>query len=149
MPQWQTLQRLLAPVLSPRVPPFAYMPQSFFDQPIGQLDYNAFETSLQGRSRVTGLSYLVSYTWSKGLNYGTDGWYGIGTTSIQNPYNFKGDRSVSGYDLPHVFTAGWVWAVPVGKGRFSTGNRTIGLRAGQLADYWNCHLGVRPRLHSL
>ncbi len=104
--------------------PFPYMPQSFFDQPIGQLDYNALETSLQGRSRVTGLSYLVSYTWSKGLNYGTDGWYGIGTTSIQNPYNFKGDRSVSGYDLSHVFTAGWVWAVPIGKSGFSTGNRT-------------------------
>jgi hypothetical protein len=99
------------------------MPQSFFDQPIGQLDYNALETSLQGKSRVTGLSYLVSYTWSKGLNFGTDGWYGIGTTSIQNPYNPKGDRSVSGYDLPHVFTAGWVWAVPIGKGGYSTGNR--------------------------
>ena len=108
--------------VGPRTP-FPYMPQSFFDQPIGQLDYNALETSLQGRSRVTGLSYLVSYTWSKGLNFGTDGWYGIGTTSIQNPYNPKGDRSVSGYDLPHVFTAGWVWAVPIGKGGYSTGNR--------------------------
>ncbi len=108
--------------ISPRTP-FPYMPQSFFDQPIGQLDYNALETSLQGRSRVTGLTYLVSYTWSKGLNYGTDGWYGIGTTSIENPYNFKADRSVTGYDLPHVFTAGWVWAVPIGKGGFSTGNR--------------------------
>jgi outer membrane receptor protein involved in Fe transport len=108
--------------VSPRTP-FPYMPQSFFDRPIGQLDYNAFETSLQGRSRATGLTYLVSYTWSKGLNYGTDGWYGIGTTSIENPYNFKGDRSVTGYDLPHVFTAGWVWAVPIGKSGFSTGNR--------------------------
>jgi outer membrane receptor protein involved in Fe transport len=108
--------------VGPRTP-FPYMPQSFFDQPIGQLDYNALETSLQGRSRVTGLTYLVSYTWSKGLNYGTDGWYGIGTTSIQNPYDFKADRSVTGYDLPHVFTAGWVWAVPIGKSGFSTGNR--------------------------
>ena len=108
--------------VGPRTP-FPYMPQSFFDRPIGELNYNALETSLQGRSRVTGLSYLVSYTWSKGLNFGTDGWYGIGTTSIQNPYDPKGDRSVSGYDLPHVFTAGWVWAVPIGKGSFSTGNR--------------------------
>jgi hypothetical protein len=108
--------------VGPRTP-FPYMPQSFFDQPIGQLDYNALETSLQGKSRATGLSYLVSYTWSKGLNYGTDGWYGIGTTSIQNPYNFRADRSVSGYDLPQVFTAGWVWAVPIGKSGFSTGNR--------------------------
>jgi hypothetical protein len=108
--------------VAPRTP-FPYMPQSFFDQPIGQLDYNALETSLQGRSRASGLSYLISYTWSKGINFGTDGWYGIGTTSIQNPYNPKGDRSVSGYDLPHVLTAGWVWAVPIGKGGFSTGNR--------------------------
>ena len=119
--------------VGPRTP-FPYMPQSFFDQPIGQLDYNALETSLQGRSRVTGLSYLVSYTWSKGLNYGTDGWYGIGTTSIQNPYDFKADRSVTGYDLPQVFTAGWVWAVPDRKERFLDWQPGIGLRAGQLAD---------------
>jgi hypothetical protein len=100
------------------------MIQSFFDQPIGDLDYNALETSLQGRSRVTGLTYLLSYTWSKGINFGTDGWYGIGTTAIQNPYDPKADRSVSGYDLPQVFTAGWVWAVPIGKGNpYSTGNR--------------------------
>ncbi|MGA7341754.1 MAG: carboxypeptidase regulatory-like domain-containing protein [Terracidiphilus sp.] len=109
--------------VGPRTP-FPYMPQSFFDQPIGQLDYNALETSLQGRNRATGLSYLLSYTWSKGLNFGTDGWYGIGTTSIQNPYDPKADRSVSGYDLPQVFTAGWVWAIPIGKGSpYSTGNR--------------------------
>ena len=37
--------------VSPRTP-FPYMPQSFFDQPIGQLDYNALETSFQGRSRA-------------------------------------------------------------------------------------------------
>jgi outer membrane receptor protein involved in Fe transport len=108
--------------VSPRTP-FPYMGQSFFDQPKGELNYNALQTTLQGRSRVAGLTYLLSYTWSKGLNYGTDGWYGIGTTSIENPYNFKADRSVTGYDLPQVFTAGWVWAVPVGKGGFSTGNR--------------------------
>ena len=112
--------------VSPRTP-FSYMPQSFFDRPIGQLDYNALETSLQSRSNRTGLTYLVSYTWSKGLNYGTDGWYGIGTTSIENPYDFKNDRSVTGYDLPQVFTAGWLWAVPIGKGGFSTGSR--------IADY--------------
>ena len=112
--------------IAPRTP-YPYMTQSFFDQPIGQLDYNALQTTFQGRNHASGLTYLISYTWSKGLNYGTDGWYGIGTTSIQNAYDFKADRSVTGYDLPQVFTAGWTWAVPVGKNGFSTGN--------QISDY--------------
>jgi outer membrane receptor protein involved in Fe transport len=112
--------------VAPRTP-FPYMGQSFYDQPIGHLDYHALQTSFQGRTRVAGLTYLLSYTWSKGINFGTDGWYGIGTTSIENPYNPKGDRSVTGYDLPHVFTAGWNWAVPVRKRGFSTGSR--------IADY--------------
>jgi hypothetical protein len=56
-----------------------------------------------------------------------DGPSGIGTSSVQNPYCFKCDYSVTGLDLTQVFTAGWVWSVPVGKGRFSTGNK--------IADY--------------
>ena len=113
--------------IAPRTP-FPYMQQSFYGRPLGQLDYNSLQTSLQGRSRKTGLTYLVSYSWSKGLNYGTDNWYGVGsTTSIENPYDFKNDRSVSGFDLPNVFTAGWTWEVPVGKNGFTTGNR--------IADY--------------
>jgi hypothetical protein len=107
--------------IAPRTP-FPYMTRSVYDRPLGQLDYNSLQTSLQGRSKKTGLTYLVSYSWSKGLNYGTDGWYGAGG-SIQNPYNFKGDRSVSGYDLTNVLTAGWTWSVPIRKDGLTTGNR--------------------------
>jgi outer membrane receptor protein involved in Fe transport len=110
--------------IAPRTP-FPYMQQSFFDQPIGEMDYNSLQTSLQGNTQRYGLTYLLSYTWSKGLDYGADGWYGIGTTSIQNPYDFKADRGVTGYDLPNVFTAGWTWSVPFGKNHFSTGNRAV------------------------
>lgn len=112
--------------LADRVP-FPWMGQSYWDQPIGQLDYNSLQTSFQGRNHATGLTYLVSYSWSKALNYGVDGSLGIGTSSIQNPYCFKCDRGVTGLDLTHVLTASWVWEVPVGHGRFSTGNK--------LADY--------------
>ena len=102
--------------------PFPYMGQSIYDRPIGKLDYNSLQTSFQGRSAATGFTYLLSYTWSKGLNEGNDGWFGAGTTSIENPYDMKNDRGVSGYDLPNVFTAGWTWAVPIGKNHLSTGN---------------------------
>jgi outer membrane receptor protein involved in Fe transport len=112
--------------VAPRTP-YPYMPQSFYDQPIGKLDYNSLQTTFQGRTAAAGLTYLLSYTWAKGLDYGTDGWFGIGTTSIENPYDMKRDRSVTGYDLTHVFTAGWTWALPVGKGHFTTGNH--------IADY--------------
>ena len=112
--------------LSDRVP-FPWMGQSYWDQPLGQLDYNALQTAFQGRSHAAGVTYLISYTWAKALNYGVDGSLGIGTSSIQNPYCFKCDRGVTGLDLTHVFTASWVWEVPVGQGHFSTGNK--------LADY--------------
>jgi hypothetical protein len=115
--------------LADRVP-FPWMGQSYWDQPIGQLDYNSLQTLFQGRSRASGLTYLVSYSWSKALNYGVDGSLGIGTSSIQNPYCFKCDRGVTGLDLTHVLTASWVWAVPVGHGGFSTGNKLVDYAVG-------------------
>jgi hypothetical protein len=108
--------------VAPRTP-FPYMGQSYYDQPIGKLNYNGLQTSFQGRNGASGLTYLVSYTYSKALNYGVDGSLGIGTSSIQNPYCFTCNRGVTGLDLTHVLTAGWVWEVPVGRGHFSTGNR--------------------------
>lgn len=115
--------------VAPRTP-FSYMGQSFYDQPIGTLNYNSLQTSLQGRTASAGLTYLISYTWAKGMDTGTDGWYGIGTTSIENPYDMKRDHSVTGFDLPQVFTVGWTWAVPVGAGHFSTGNKVTDYALG-------------------
>ena len=111
--------------VAPRTP-YPYMQQSFFDEPIGRSEYNALETSLHGRSRKLGLTYIASYTWSKNLNYGGDLWYGSGgglTQSIENPYNFKNDRSVTGSDLPQVFNLAWVWQLPVGSQGLSTGTK--------------------------
>lgn len=107
--------------------PFPYITPSYFDQPIGRGSYNALQASLQGRNSRSGFTYLLSYTWSKSIDIGTDGWFGEGASSIQNPYNMNADRSVTGYDLTNVLSLGWTWDVPVGKNRFSTGNK--------IADY--------------
>lgn len=113
--------------VAPRTP-FPYMGQSHWDVPLNQSDYEALQTSFQGRDKKTGFSYIVSYTWSHSIDIGADDWYGSGTSSIEHPYDLRLDRSNSGFDLPNVFTAGWTWTVPVGKGQsLSTGNR--------IADY--------------
>jgi outer membrane receptor protein involved in Fe transport len=103
--------------------PYPNISPSFFDRPIGKLSYNALQTSLQGKNALLGLTYLISYTWSKAMDYGADGWFGAEGESIEDPYDFNRDHSVTGMDLTNVFTAGWTWELPVGRNHLSTGNR--------------------------
>jgi outer membrane receptor protein involved in Fe transport len=111
--------------IAPRTP-FPYMGQSHWDVPLNQSDYHALQTSFQGRDRKTGLSYIISYTWSHSIDIGADDWYGSGTGSIEHPYDLRLDRSNSGFDLRNVFTAGWTWAIPVGSGgAFTTGMKGL------------------------
>jgi FlaG/FlaF family flagellin (archaellin) len=96
--------------------PFPYIVPTFYDRSIGNSSYNAFQFSANHRS-ANGLTYLVSYTWSKSIDVGCSGFFGIESCSVQNPYNLKDDRSVSGFDLPHVLSASVVAPLPFGKGR--------------------------------
>ncbi len=96
--------------------PYPYISPTFYDRSIGNSSYNAFQFSANHRGS-NGLSYLVAYTWSKSIDVGCSGFFGIESCSIQNPYNIKGDRSVSGFDLTHVLTASAVAPLPFGKGK--------------------------------
>jgi len=60
---------------------------------------------------------MVSYTWSKSIDIACSGWYGVEGCSIQDPYNFNNDRSVSGFDLTHLLAVNWVYQFPVGPGK--------------------------------
>jgi hypothetical protein len=103
--------------------PYPYITPTFYDQSIGKSTYNAFQFALR-RGTSHGLAYLVSYTWSKSLDLGCSGWYGVEGCSTQDPYDLRADKGVSGFDLTHILTASWVYELPVGGGkRFSTGNR--------------------------
>jgi outer membrane receptor protein involved in Fe transport len=105
--------------------PYPYIPPTFYDRSNGWGNYNSFQFSLNHRTSK-GLSYLISYTWSKNMSSGTDGWYGADGTSVQQPYNIRGDYSVTGFDLTHILSTSWVYQFPFGKGqRFSTGNRGL------------------------
>jgi Carboxypeptidase regulatory-like domain/TonB dependent receptor len=96
-----------------------------WDRSVGRSSYNSLQVSLNGRS-WHGLTYLVSYTWSKTLDLGCSGWYGVEGCSTQQPYNLNADKGPAAYDIPQNFTAAWVYQLPFGKGsKHSLGNGVL------------------------
>jgi len=105
--------------------PFPYIGATAYDRSVGSSSYNAFQFSMNGRE-VHGLTYLVSYTWSKTIDVGCSGWYCVEGCSIQNPYNLRADRGPAATDLPHILSASWVYRLPFGKGQtLSTSSRAL------------------------
>ena len=105
--------------------PFPYITPTFYDKSIGKASYNAFQFKLR-RSTSKGLSYIVSYTWSKVINLGCDGYFGAEGCDVQQIYNLKAERSVAGFDVPHLLSANWTYDLPFGRGRqFTTDNRVL------------------------
>jgi carboxypeptidase family protein len=97
---------------------------TFYDRGVGNGSYNALQ--IAARHMGSGLSYLVSYTYSKAIDLGSDGFFGVEGTSVQDPYNLARDRSVAGYDLTHVLSASFNADIPFGKGkRFSSNNAVV------------------------
>lgn len=104
--------------------PYTYIAPTFYDNSNGASNYNAFQFSLNGRHGAS-LTYLVSYTWSKTMDYGCDGWYG-NECQVQNPYNRKESYSVAGFDLPNILSFSSVYQLPFGAGRrLQTGSSIV------------------------
>ena len=59
--------------------------QSFFDRSWGKSNYHAFQFLLDKRLSG-GLAYKVAYTWSRSMDLGSSGWYGVEGFAVQNPY---------------------------------------------------------------
>ena len=73
---------------------------------IGHSTYNGLETSFQKRYSV-GLWLMASYTFSKTLV----------STGSQNVYTQATEKVISDINRPHVFTMGYVYDLPFGKGK--------------------------------
>ncbi|MCC6341788.1 MAG: TonB-dependent receptor [Bryobacterales bacterium] len=102
--------------------PYPYIHPTYYDRSIGRGNYNALQF-LFNKRYSGGLAYQVSYTYSKSIDIGSSGWYGVEGQSVQDPYHFNNDRSVSGFDLTQVLSVNVVWDVPFGKGRkYSSSN---------------------------
>jgi hypothetical protein len=106
---------------------YPYITPTNYDRSWGRSNYNAFQFLLDKKYNG-GLAYMVSYTYSKSIDIGCSGWFGVEGCSIQDPYHFNNDRSVSAFDLPHILSVNLVYELPIGKGKL--------LRTGSsVADY--------------
>ncbi|HXY50697.1 MAG TPA: TonB-dependent receptor [Terriglobales bacterium] len=110
--------------------PYPYIGATAYDRSVGWSSYNALQVSMNGRMQRN-LTYLVSYTWSKTLDLGCTGWYGVEGCSIQNPYNLKADKGPAATDLRNIFSASWVYKLPFGRGqKFTSDNRVVNALIG-------------------
>ncbi|MGI8988914.1 MAG: hypothetical protein ACR2I2_04900 [Bryobacteraceae bacterium] len=80
-------------------------------------NYNSLAAKLQQRfSR--GVSYLVSYTYSKSIDDGSAVRpHGGDQAFPQNPYNLRAERGLSEFDQRHRLVTSALWDLPTGKGR--------------------------------
>ncbi len=106
--------------------PFPYtVPQKSWDHNAASASYNSLQASLVRRFN-TGFGYTVAYTWSKTLNEGGDGYFGVEGGVPEDPYNPKGSRGPASFNIPQILTANMVYELPFGTGkRFSSENRVV------------------------
>ncbi len=104
--------------------PFSFITPTPWDYSGGRSHYNALQISLNG-NQYKGLTYLISYTWSKSVDIGCSGWYGVEGCGIQNPYDVNADKGPSAIDLPQIFVASWTYQLPFGSGHQLASNNSV------------------------
>jgi Carboxypeptidase regulatory-like domain len=124
--------------------PFPYIAPTFYDRSIGNGSYNALQIDVNKRYS-NGLAYQVAYTYSKSIDEGSSGWFGVEGQSLTDPYNVAGSRGPSGFDLRHTLSVNMLYQIPVGHGmRFSTKNNVLDYVLGnwQLNNIFTARSGV-------
>ncbi len=77
-------------------------------------NYHSLQASAR-KSLSKGLLVQSAYTWSKAINMtDDDGWAGVNWNWAPV---FRRNRAVAGYDRTHNFQVGWVYELPMGKGK--------------------------------
>jgi hypothetical protein len=105
---------------------YGYMPAvKSWDRSIGNGNYNALQASLS-KSMSGGLAYTASYTWSKAIDEGQSGYFGVEGNQLHNPYDIRESRSVAAYNIPQFLSVSVNYDLPIGKNRrWSTGNGVV------------------------
>jgi|SwirhisoilCB1_FD_contig_61_2673350_length_3824_multi_6_in_0_out_0_1 hypothetical protein len=84
--------------------------------PFGNSHYSALQMAFNAQMQW-GLMLKVAYTHSKLVNNGSETGLGAGGPPIQDPANLNSMVSVSSDDVPNIFSVGWVYHLPFGKGK--------------------------------
>jgi len=104
---------------------YPYAGATYWDRAWGRSDYEALQFSLEKRY-TNGLAYILAYTRSKAIDMVCSGYYGTEGCAGQNAYDMAADRSVSGFDIPNLFSFSWVYELPIGKGKaLDTGHAAL------------------------
>jgi hypothetical protein len=115
-----TVGRALRPY--PQVGHFDLNDYSFTPDKSGSFTYHSLQTKLEKRFSA-GLTFLVSYTWSKNLTnsetdaLGGSGFFGTGQFLAQDHYNRKVEKTLSQLDTPHALVLSYSYELPIGKGK--------------------------------
>ena len=102
--------------------------------------YHALQSSV--RRQAKGLTLQGAYTWSKAINMADDeGW--VGTTYNWAPAFYR-NRAAAGFDRRHVFQLGYVYELPVGKGKKWSTNKMADHVVGgwQVAGVMSAYTGT-------
>lgn len=91
-----------------------------YSQSTGYSHYNALEAKLQRRF-ANGLHSIVNYTFGKSTDI-SSGYFNVengpgGGSTVQNYYDPRSARGVSGYDITHFLSWLTVYELPAGKGK--------------------------------
>jgi hypothetical protein len=89
--------------------------------------YDSLQASLN-KNLTRGLFLKGAYTFSKSLSMADeDGWAGLPLWNTDYSRNY----APTGYDRRHMFTLGWVYQIPVGRGRhYQVSRKALDLIAG-------------------
>ncbi len=82
----------------------------------GNSNYNSLQ--LKAEQRLSGgISYLVSFTWAKYIDNGSETYNFLGGSWPADVYNLGLERAVSTAAVPRRLVASYVWDLPFGAGR--------------------------------
>ncbi|MFZ0305575.1 MAG: TonB-dependent receptor [Terracidiphilus sp.] len=96
--------------------------------PWASANYNALQLRAQ-KSISNGLTFLVTYVWSKSIDDTSEGGNGNGTSSIVDPNRIDFlERSISQFNIPQVFQFSYTYELPFGQGKL------LGARVNSVVD---------------
>ena len=104
--------------------PYSYLAAAFPQYTSVKVPFTSGATSIYNSLQLkaekrfgSGLSFLVAYTSQKLIDDCSTTAVVGGSSSLQNIYDLRGERSVSSNDVSQLLTISYVYQLPVGKGR--------------------------------